>query len=238
MTLFDINNNIQSSKSKASLVDDDYVVGWDSVGKQGRRFPISAISTKVHSDPYSDTYWDDLRVPITATKLGGTKDPDFSLFKNNGAASQGVFIYWFDDTTEEEVYFAAQIPHGYKYGTDLHPHVHWAPDSNGGAGEVVNWGLEYSIAEIGSGFGNTTIIYANAHTPADASLVASQHYVSEFSSISGTAIDSVSAMIAFRLFRDATGGGGTDDYSHDAGVLEFDLHYQIDAPGSNNEYTK
>lgn len=188
---------------------------------------------------YSDTYWDDLRVATTSTKLEGTKDPDFAKFKDNGAGSQGVFTYWFDAATEEEVYFAVQIPHSYKYGTDLHPHVHWAPSTNGGAGEVVSWGLEYCFAEIGGTYGNSNIIYGNAHMPADASLVAFKHYLTEIDIISGSTIDSISSMIICRLFRNATGAGSsTDSFGNDAALLEFDIHFEIDSPGSKTEYAK
>lgn len=188
---------------------------------------------------YSDTYWDDLRVAITSTKLGGSKDPQFAKFKDNGAGSQGVFTYWFDATAEEEVYFAVQIPHSYKYGTDLHPHVHWAPDRNGGAGEVVSWGLEYCFAEIGEVYGNSNILYGNTHVPADASLVGFKHYLTEIGTISGSSIDSVSSMIICRLFRNATGAGSsTDSFGYDTALLEFDIHFEIDSPGSKTEYAK
>ena len=80
--------------------------------------------------------WDDLRVPITSVKLQGTKDPDFAKVFDNGIASQGVFIYLFDDGTEEEVYFTAQIPHEWKLESNLIPHVHWLPQDAGGAGTM------------------------------------------------------------------------------------------------------
>ena len=99
--------------------------------------------------------WEDLRVPAVSTRLGGTKDPDFALFKNDGegSPSQGVFTYWFDNSTEEELYFAAQLPHAWN-GTDILAHVHWTPAVNGGAGQTVCWGLEYTWASIGGDFGN------------------------------------------------------------------------------------
>ena len=184
-----------------------------------------------------DTVWDDLRVNAYSTKLGGSKDPDFAKILDNGSGSQGVFAYLFDDSTEEEVYFAVQIPHCYKFGTDLKPHVHWTPVANGGAGEKVSWGLEYSIQEIGATFPNTMIIYGDTSVP-DETLVADRHYLTELTTIDGSAIDSVSAMLICRLFRDAGGTGGTDSYGDDVALLEFDLHFEIDSMGSKDEYTK
>jgi hypothetical protein len=175
--------------------------------------------------------WDDLRVPMSATKLGGSKDPGFAVFKTNGSGSQGTFIFWFDAASEEELYFVAQLPHSYKEGSNITPHVHWVPKADGKAGEKVSWGLEYSWQNMGSTFGNTTIIYTNTHSPAE-TLVAERHYRSDMAAITGTG-KTISSMLVCRLFRNATGAGGsTDDYTADAGLLEFDFHFQMDTRGS------
>jgi hypothetical protein len=183
--------------------------------------------------------WDDLRIAATATNLGGSKDPGYAKFIDDVAgSSQGVFLFWFDAGTEEELYFEIQIPHAYKEGTTIMPHVHWVPKSGGSAGQVVSWGLEYAWKNIGGTFGDTTIIYGNAHTPADASLVASKHYLTPIGSgISGSSM-TLSSMLVCRLFRDATAAGATDSYTADAGLLEFDLHIQMDALGSRQETVK
>lgn len=183
-----------------------------------------------------DTVWDDLRVPVLSTKLGGTKDPDLAKVFDNGSSSQGVFSYLFSATTEEELYFAVQLPHGWKYESSLHPHVHWFPTANGSAGQKVSWGLEYVLGKIGSVFGNTTIIYGDTPIP-DETLVANTHYLTEFPEISMTGITDVSAMLLCRVFRDAAGSGGTDDYVNDVALLEIDFHYESDRIGSDNEYS-
>lgn len=184
------------------------------------------------------TMWDDLRIASTSTKLGGSKDPGFSAFKTDGGSSQGVFLYWFDDTSEEELYFAAQLPHGYLLNSTLSPHVHWTP-SSGGTG-TVSWGLEYSAANITGTFPNTTLIYGNGRIPNDVTLVAGKHYLTELPGITGSVygFNSPSAMLVCRVFRDATASGLGDSYNHDAGLLEIDFHYEIDSFGSNTEYQK
>lgn len=181
--------------------------------------------------------WEDLRVPVTSTKLGGTKDPHFTVFKTNGAGSQGVFLYWFDKTTEEELYFTCQVPHAYKEGTNLIAHIHWIPKTNGGANAVVSWGLEYTWANYVAVFANTSIIYTNTHLPADASLVADKHYMSSFAAINGAG-KTISSMLVCRVFRDAGGTGLTDDYNDDAGMLEIDFHFENDTMGSKTETAK
>lgn len=181
------------------------------------------------------TYWDDLRVPITSTKLGATKDPGFELFKkNSGGTSQGVFIYWFDPLTEEELYFAAQMPHGWNR-TPICPHVHWVPKTTADgtpANQTVIWGLEYSWAEIGADFSTTTTITTSGHTPSDGNVVAGRHYLSSFPDLAATsATDGLSSMLVCRLYRDAT----NDTYEHDAGLLEIDFHFAMGQPGSKQE---
>jgi hypothetical protein len=183
--------------------------------------------------------WDDLRFPVSSVRLGPLRAPDLDVFKKNAAGtSTGVFALFFDKTNEEQVHFAAQMPHGWKLGTAIKCHVHWTPKTNGAANAVVNWGLEYTWQKLSADFGTTTIISGNAHAPADASLVAGRHYLTEIGEIPATGIDRVSSMLICRLFRDATGGLKTDNYNDDAILLEADFHFQIDAHGSRLEFTK
>lgn len=184
-----------------------------------------------------DTNWDDIRVPITTTKKGGAKEPEFKKLLDDGASSQGVNAEHFSAIAEEEVFFAVQIPHSWKFGTSLHAHVHWTPTVNGSSGQKVSWGLEYSVQKIGDVFPDTVIAYGNVTVP-DETLVALKHYLTEIVEIDMSNISSVSPMLLCRFFRDATGAGETDDYGSDAAVLEIDFHYEIDTLGSSEEYIK
>ena len=180
-----------------------------------------------------------MRVPVNGVKLSGTgsNEPGFTVFKTNGSGSQGVFVYWFDASTEEEVYFACQMPHSWDGGI-LHPHVHWTPKTNADgtpAAQKVSWGLEYSWAGIGGDFANTAIVYGNAHQPTDANVVAGRHYLTEMDDITPTAGQKgISSMLVCRLFRNAT-SVADDTYEHDAGLMEFDFHYSSTRLGSREE---
>jgi hypothetical protein len=186
----------------------------------------------------ANTDWDDLRVPITNVKLAGIKDPGFAVFKTNGAGSTGVYTYWFDKDTEEEVFFSCQMPHNWKEGTDIHPHVHWTPKTDGTtSASRVCWGLEYTWSNITGSFGNTSISYANLPISYTGSPIADAHYLTELPDISGAG-KTFSSMLICRLFRDATSSGSSDSYGYDAGLLEFDFHYEIDSFGSQDEFVK
>ena len=183
--------------------------------------------------------WNDLRVPALSVKVPTSGNPGFSQFKDNGAGSTGVFLYWFDPTAEEEVYFVAQLPHSYKQGTDIEPHVHWvSADTAPASGTDVCWGLEYTWANVNGTFGNTTIIYGDEQSNGSGeTITVDKHYLTDLGTITGTS-KNISSMLVCRLFRDATGAGGTDDYDDDAGLLEIDFHFQIDTIGSRTETAK
>lgn len=186
---------------------------------------------------YGDaTVFDDIRVPVNSTKLGGTKDPDFAVWQTDGSGSQGVFIYWFDKTIEEELYFTVQMPHGWKTGTDIGAHLHWTPAADGAEGAVVSWGLEYTWVDIGAIVSPTTIITSITTTAGDASLAADKHYLTELGDIDGSGHSNLSSMLVCRVYREA--GAVADDYDNDAGILEVDFHYEIDQIGSESEYIK
>jgi hypothetical protein len=192
------------------------------------------------------TTFDDVRVSGLGVVKQGSADPGFALFKEDGAGSHGVFLNWFDPNDEEEVFFAIQLPHHYKEGTSIYPHVHWVPANDGGLGEFVKWGLEYTWANIDEVHNNNTqIVYTDASaaltatTSGDGTMAKDKHYVSEFSSIAQTPQSTngtISSMLICRLFRNAT--DATDDFPHDAGLLEIDFHIEQDTLGSRSAWLK
>lgn len=214
---------------------DDLLYIVDAPGGSPVSRKITLNNLKLSSDAISR--WEDLRVSLTSTKLGGSKDPGFTKILDNGSGSQGVFAYLFDAASEEEIYFSAQMPHSMKLESAITPHVHWCPVSNGSAGQTVSWGLEYSWQDIGSVFGNTSIVYSATHYPADSALVAKKHYITSFGEITGAGA-AVSSVLVCRLFRDATGAGATDSYTADAAGLYMDFHIEMDSTGSVTELSK
>ena len=171
--------------------------------------------------------WQDLRVPVTSTRKGGSKDPDFVKVEDDGSGSQGVFAQHFSPTQEEELYFEAQLQHGRVQNEDLRAHVHWLPTTTNTG--TVRWGLEYTIANVNGTFGNTQIIYAE--DAADGTV--NKHQVKGFTYIDGSGVKD-SAMLICRIFRDAT--HANDTYTGDAALLEVDFHVLLRQHGSDSEY--
>jgi len=179
------------------------------------------------------TRWDDYRIPVNGLKIKGTVDePKWDDFIGNTG------ILWFEDGKSQDVLFTVQLPHSWKEGSDIKPHVHWstgrgADDAPGT--DRVEWGLEYYWANVGDVFpSNTPIIYGDlVPTSATGNLALREHTITPLGTISGTGYD-LSSMLVCRLFRVNKSG----DYSGDAGLLEIDFHFEIDSNGSNEDFEK
>ena len=179
--------------------------------------------------------YDDLRVPLDRTKASAGA-PTFTKYTDDGAGSNGVYLWRFSKTTLNQLFFSVQLPHSYKLGADFSPHVHFVVPADGDANELVRWGLEYTVTELGDTIGTTSIIYTTTITSGDTvtTLLADTHYIAVFADIDGSAITTPSAMINCRIFRDAA----ADDYDNVAYGLEFDFHLPINTMGSDGLYTK
>lgn len=171
----------------------------------------------------SDGYqWDDVRVAAEATKPGSSS-PTWTNFTGD------VSCYQFSESQNNFVEFSCQLPHGYKLGSDIHPHIHWGP-SDTGAGDA-RWLLSYSWANIDGSFSGSTDLAVNA----TASGTANAHQVDEFSAIDGTGMG-ISSMLVCKLQR--RGVNVLDTYGSPANFYEFDFHIQKDTVGSDQEYVK
>ena len=168
--------------------------------------------------------WDDERIPIGGMVLSGANQPSVGIFIGS------VSTLLFAPGVLNEVFLTIQIPHRYLEGSDIVPHVHWAPqDANAGN---VTWGFEYEWQNVGNQFAapTTTLTVTDA-----TGLVGGGHQVASFGNVTGTGM-LLSSMLAARLFRD--GGNASDTYLSNAALLEFDIHYQVDARGSRQEFIK
>ena len=179
--------------------------------------------TVTDSFEIQDTYYDDLKFPAaSANPPGLASDPDFDT--TNGG-------YLFDAGSTELLFFAAQMPHAWKEGTGIHPHLHWQKTTS--ASGNVYWQLDYKMAPIGevmdSSFTTLTTTSVVGSTPDTDT--ANKHLISSFDEISMTG-KGLSDMILIKLSRI----GGSDTYGADARLLEFDIHYEINSFGSAQEF--
>ena len=169
------------------------------------------------------TQWDDLRCPVNVLAPGATP-PDPIIYGPGGS----VRIRGFNGTgapNVEALDFTAQLPHSYKEGSNIYPHVHWCP-TTANAGTVI-WYLDYYWQDIGDVIPALTTINTGAIASPGA---AWQHLQAGFPIIAGVGFR-ISSMLMCRVYRD----NSTDTYPDDAGLLEVDFHFEQDSVGSRTE---
>jgi hypothetical protein len=174
--------------------------------------------------------WDDIRVGAGTVRTQGVANlPTYTKVNDNGSGSAGVYSWAFDDTTLQQVFFEAQIPHKWERGTDLEFHVHWTT-LTGNAGAVV-WGLEYQVLGYTVTPATNTTIVTTAGTAIETALAEN---LTDIATIDMSGDYMESAVILGRFFRDAA--AAEDTLVGDAIFLSCDFHYQIDKIGTLTEY--
>jgi opacity protein-like surface antigen len=173
---------------------------------------------------WTNTFWNDLRVS-QSFKLGGGNDPNLVQFLSGG------YFYCFD--TNDELGFNTQLPHEWKIGTDLEFHVHWTPHSRGVAenGNTVTWAADVSII----GIDGTFPVVSNYSDTDTCDGVDNKHLLIDIGTVPGSAL-TLSSVITGRVYK--SGGTWSGTGNNGPMLLELDLHYEIDRPGSRWEYTK
>ena len=176
--------------------------------------------------------WDDLRFPAFNARLNSVAG-HIDYNETDGTVD-------FDDSSDytdnDALQFCCQMQHAHLFGSDVHPHIHWIQAS----ANVPNWMIAYRWHLVGGTPGAWTLAKYSGH--AITYSAGTIHQLTEFGTISPPANETVSSILQVKLFRDtpntSTLFAGADPLVGDTKLLEFDLHYQIDALGSQGEYTK
>ncbi len=182
------------------------------------------------------TVWDDVMVFPDGTSRGGSNPPTWGTQFKNNSGSQGVFLWMFSEGTEQELYFTVQIPHGYKIGSTIYPHVHWTSVTGIPSGTNVVWGLEYTVVAVAGAFPTTQTLTANSvisavGTPSGTG----QHLITALGSISGSGVG-ISTVFVCRVYRKAA--DAADTFGNSVGLLGIDFHIEKDTYGSRSDFTK
>lgn len=167
------------------------------------------------------TTYDDLFFPShQLKKVGTTGKPD-----DDNVSMELLFP---EDTTES-VGMVVQLPHDWKQGSTIYPHIHWAEES----ADSVHWIMRYKWYNIGAakpGTWTTYTIYHKSQTYVSGTI----HQISNAwgnPGISGSG-KTMSSVLVIKLYR------GADNYTGDARFIQFDIHYERDGFGSKTEYSK
>jgi hypothetical protein len=172
-----------------------------------------------YTPKFPTSLWEDLRFPASLIRQGATTKPDFDT------TNIGLLFPQNDDA--EIAYLIAQLPHAYLLESDLHCHIHWVQTG----ATFPTWKIDYRWYENDSdptgGF-TTLPVNTGKFSYSSGSLM----QISEFSEISGSGKNTISSILEVKLYRD------DNDVAGDILLKEFDIHYQLDQPGSGQEYVK
>ncbi len=203
----------------------------------------SVIGTLTVSDLLStkefrltDTVWDDSKFPATGVRI------DSSSTRYSYNVYNGTVV--FNNNARypnEPISMMDQMPHKWKAGTSIRPHIHWFQQS---ANEP-NWLILYKLLKkdtaitIETDFTNHIALTKshNAFTYVSGTL----DQITAFPEIDMTGY-ALSDMIHYVLFRDTTNASGefagADPSSQAEHLKEFDVHLEIDSLGSEEEFVK
>ncbi len=139
----------------------------------------------------------------------------------------------FNASTDESVYFHLELPHDYAAAGTIHIHFDFFVDTAPASAQGVVWGVEYKKQSIGDNFdfdAGTTIDYTT--TAVTTGTPANDKKVHQSAEIDLTTTGfAPNDYILLRLFRDADGTGGTDDFTADARVIDYHIEYLSDKLG-------
>jgi hypothetical protein len=164
------------------------------------------------------TYWDDLLMPLQQGKQGQTDQPAWD------ATNLG---YLFPQNNATHIlYLMCQIPHRWKEGTAIYPHVHWKQAAN----QTPVFKIDYKWTSLGGAVPGAWTTYTMS-TKAATYTSGTIHQLSYGAAIAGTG-HTISSVMEIKLYR--------DDNAYTGNVLatSFDIHFESDLLGSRTEYTK
>jgi len=179
--------------------------------------------------------WEDMRIVPGAFTFPGAADPVLDSWQPGGSGTT-FMVYVF--AKNDYVNATCQIPHTYKQGSDLKPHIHWTPRNRGVSenGNNVGWKVDYSIANPDGTFGPSITVDLQDTCNG----VNHRHEITRSGIISGTGIQ-ISSILQLKIYRSDTGADDTwagTIASQLPALLEFDIHFEINELGSEQELIK
>jgi len=184
---------------------------------------VSKYQGELRYNPFVEgegPWWDDLRAPASRIRQGATQKPDYD-FTENG------LLFPQNDATEI-AYIILQMPHAWREGTEIFPHVHYVQDS----ATTPSFFMDYRVYDVGQSVPAGWTTYEFDIHEAIGYSSGSIHQIAWSRTPIKMGGLKLSCMMDVQLYRD------DNDYVGDALVKEFDLHYQVDQFGSEEQYKK
>lgn len=166
--------------------------------------------------------WDDLRFPAGGINPVGLADA--ATLSNDLTKFPGSLE--FAGNALNVASGVAQMPHQWKNGSTIRPHIHWTVATASTA--AVSWEFYYrivgNVGDVAGGF----VGPVNGTIEAGSTNIVGSHILSSFGDIDMTGYQD-SCMLVWYIRR----LGNTDANNNVAYLLEFDIHYQTDISGGS-----
>ncbi|MDP2387133.1 MAG: hypothetical protein Q8M29_12225 [Bacteroidota bacterium] len=190
----------------------------------GYYFWKDSIWIKMSAGNTSKTIINDLRVVIDK----GTNSAQLGSL--NGISGPQIWFFR-DGSGVEAMSFTLQLPHDWKEGSTVYPHIHWTPKTSGSGN--VQWNLDYSWADLDETTPATFPAITTSSVVVNGPFTANKHLISPLTTnnvgIDGTGKHYSSVLIC-RIWRDSS--LASDTYTNDAGGLSIDFHVKLIDPFS------
>ena len=188
------------------------------------REELTRIEAYTHA-PRTEGAWDDLRFPAQAIETGANAPTWNSTY---GGLD-------FHNSNDNDIQCVAQMPHAWRQGTNIRPHIHWQvlPGAALGTAAVV-WEFCYVWRNNGEVQGAQTC-HTITVTPTASSTLALM--ITSFPELDGTG-KNISSILDIKVSRLAASDPGDTLSGTKANLKEFDIHYLTDSFGSDKEYIK
>jgi len=180
-----------------------------------------------------ETVYCDYVTPLGPNNWNGvSNNPVLTKLFDDGSGSQGVYAFVFSDG--DEALITIQMPHSWKEGTTIQPHIHFMTTSDVSPADNFGIEFEYSWVDIGEDFPANSTLETN-----DISTGINSDIMHQAAHITATGIDgtghTISSVLLCRIKRVAATG---DNYGDGVAILDFDIHFEMDTIGSRQEFIK
>jgi len=230
--LLKVSNDINSTYDSTFVVNKDgkvgigtttpaaalHIKGAEQIGNINTLIADSVNAIRLSG---TTTVWEDLMFPFSTGHQGNANYPPFN-------ADSLYFEFSIDSTGSDAqfMYFIIQMPHSWKEGSTIYPHVHYKYEAAVGA---CSFRMKYKWFNIGS---TTAVGWNWAHMNITSSADDKDHtLVSTYSGINGSG-KTISSILICKVYLYGVAGTGT------CKAYQFDIHYEKDALGSNTERQK
>ena len=182
-----------------------------------------------------DTYFDDLQYALVGQKL---ESPSSHITYSSNRVS--VIFAKTCDWNDDWLAMTIQMSHRWKIGTVVYPHVHWVQSASAMPNLIISWVWQVQGAARNTTWANIKHS-ANTFTWSTGSL----NQITKFGSITPPTGAGLSDILMIKIMRDVAnestlfGGAEVDATTQDDVYADsFDVHFEIDQAGSDEEYTK